>query len=57
MTFYRHDTWRDLLGAVVEARKDGAVIRKGLVEDIMPDSSALWIGRRWADRPGTHRSR
>lgn len=43
MTVYRHDTWNNLLGAVVEVRKNGTIIRKGLVEDVMPDSSALWI--------------
>ena len=43
MTFYRHDAWRDLLGAVVEVRQNGTFIRQGLVEDVMPDSSAIWI--------------
>lgn len=43
MTFYRHDAWRDLLGAVVEVRQNGTVIRQGLVADVMPDSSAIWI--------------
>ncbi|MBX7443399.1 MULTISPECIES: hypothetical protein [unclassified Arthrobacter] len=43
MTVFRHDTWNTLLGAVVEVRKNGTPIRTGLVEDVMPDSSALWI--------------
>lgn len=43
MTFYRHDLWHTLLGALVEVRKNGTVVREGLVEDVMPDSSALWI--------------
>jgi hypothetical protein len=43
MTFYRHDAWSDLLGAVVEVRQNGTVIRQGVVEDVMPDSSAIWI--------------
>jgi hypothetical protein len=43
MTFYRHDVWLALLGALVEIRKNGTVVREGFVEDVMPDSSALWI--------------
>lgn len=43
MTFYRHDLWHTLLGALVEVRKNGTVVREGLVEEVMPDSSALWI--------------
>lgn len=43
MPVYRHDTWNTLRGAVVEIRKSGTTIRTGLVEDVMPDSSALWI--------------
>ena len=43
MTFYRHDAWRDLLGAVEDVRQNGTFIRQGLVEDVMPDSSAIWI--------------
>lgn len=43
MTFYRHDAWRDLIGALVEVRKDGTIRGGGLVDDVMPDSSALWI--------------
>lgn len=43
MPVYRHDTWNTLRGAVVEVRKNGTTIRTGLVEDVMPDSSALWI--------------
>ncbi len=43
MTFYRHDLWHTLLGALVQVRQDGKVVREGLVEDVMPDSSALWI--------------
>ncbi|MEV8042115.1 hypothetical protein [Arthrobacter sp. NPDC080082] len=43
MTHYRQDDWKHLLGAFVEIRKDGALVRKGLVDAVMPDSSALWI--------------
>lgn len=40
---YRHDAWQNLVGARVEVRKNGAVVREGLVDDAMPDASALWI--------------
>ena len=40
---YRHDAWQNLVGARVEVRRQGAVVREGLVDDAMPDSSALWI--------------
>mgnify|MGYP003113819627 CR=1 FL=1 len=40
---YRHDAWQNLVGARVEVRKHSAVVREGLVDDAMPDSSALWI--------------
>lgn len=43
MTYYGHDKWCGLLGAVVEVRKNGVVIRRGIVHDVMPDSSAVWI--------------
>lgn len=43
MTSYRHDAWEHLRGALVQVRKNGTVLREGLVEDVMPDSSALWI--------------
>ena len=43
MTHYRHDAWQNLIGALVEVRKDGAVVREGFVDDVMPDSSVLWI--------------
>lgn len=43
MTSYRHNAWQNLIGALVEVRKDGTIVREGLVDDVMPDSSALWI--------------
>lgn len=43
MSFYRHDAWQNLRGAIVEVRKGGRIVREGLVDDVMPDSSALWI--------------
>ena len=35
--------WSKLIDALVEVRHDGRVIRTGIVEDAMPDTSALWV--------------
>lgn len=43
MTHYRHDAWQDLIGALVEVRKDRIVVREGLVDGVMDDSSGIWI--------------
>ena len=39
----KHVEWSLLINALVEIRHNGHVIRTGIVEDAMPDSSALWI--------------
>jgi hypothetical protein len=39
----QHIQWSLLTNALVEIRHNGRVIRTGIVEDVMPDSSALWI--------------
>lgn len=39
----RKREWRGLIGNVVEVHLDGQVYRRGLVDDVMPDSSGLWI--------------
>jgi hypothetical protein len=39
----KHVEWNLLINALVEIRHNGQVIRTGLVEDAMPDSSAVWI--------------
>ncbi|MFF1253917.1 hypothetical protein ACFVYC_15650 [Pseudarthrobacter sp. NPDC058329] len=36
-------SWNRLIGAVVEIRRYGQIIRTGTVEAAMPDSSALWL--------------
>lgn len=41
MIKYRHDEWNRLIGAPVEIRKDGNVIRSGKVDGAMPDSSVI----------------
>lgn len=40
---YRYHDWRRLVGTPVEVRKDLEVVRTGVVDDAMDDSSALWI--------------
>ncbi|WP_461172313.1 hypothetical protein M1D93_15140 [Arthrobacter sp. Z1-9] len=43
MTPYRHHEWARLIGAPVDIKKHGEVIRTGIVDDAMPDSSMIWI--------------
>uniref|UniRef100_UPI003F495AB4 hypothetical protein n=1 Tax=Paenarthrobacter nicotinovorans TaxID=29320 RepID=UPI003F495AB4 len=35
--------WNLLINALVEIRQHDQVIRTGFVDDVMPDSSALWV--------------
>lgn len=37
------DDWTLLLGAKVEVRRGKRTVRVGFVDDVMPDSSAIWI--------------
>jgi hypothetical protein len=39
----KHVEWSLLINALVEIRHNGRVIRTGFVEDVMPDSSVLWL--------------
>jgi len=39
----RHLDWSLLANVRVEIRRHGQVLRTGFVEDVMPDSSVLWI--------------
>jgi hypothetical protein len=39
----KHRDWSLLINAMVEIRQNGQVIRTGFVEDVMPDSSVLWL--------------
>ncbi|SFU11904.1 hypothetical protein [Arthrobacter sp. ov118] len=43
MTAYRQNSWSHLIGAFVEIRRNNQVFRTGFVDDVMPDSSALWL--------------
>jgi hypothetical protein len=40
---YRVDDWTILTGASVEIRKNGAVVRRGRVENTTPDGGILWL--------------
>ena len=39
----QHLHWRRLIGATVQLRQHGQLIRTGIVDDAMSDSTALWI--------------
>ena len=39
----RYDDWPALAGGRVEIRRYGTVVQTGVVEMVMPDSSALWL--------------
>lgn len=39
----RTDEWESLAGTVVDVHLDNDLHRRGMVEDVMPDSSGLWI--------------
>ena len=42
-THQQHFEWSQLANVSVEIRQNGQTIKKGIVEDAMPGSSALWI--------------
>lgn len=43
MAAYRPNDWSQLVGVRVEVRKHYQTFRTGIVEEVMPDSSALWL--------------
>ncbi|MFC9769867.1 MULTISPECIES: hypothetical protein [unclassified Pseudarthrobacter] len=43
MTKHKHTHWEDLIGAPVEVRHNGQIIRAGIVDEAMPDGSAIWV--------------
>ena len=49
MEWKRYKEWSRLAGVPVQVRKDFRLVRAGLVEEAMPDSSALWLA---ADEAG-----
>lgn len=49
MPAYRHENWSQLVGAFVEVRVNKQCLRTGYVEEVMPDSSALWLAANELD--------
>ncbi len=43
MDLYLQQDWQRTLGLRVEIWKGGNLVRKGMVEAVMPDDSILWI--------------
>jgi hypothetical protein len=43
MNKHNHTQWEGLIGAIVEIRHNGSVVRTGMVDDAMTDGSAIWI--------------
>jgi hypothetical protein len=43
MVKYRIKEWNLLIGAPVEIMRRGTLVRAGIVEDAMQDSSVLWV--------------
>ena len=43
MALNLREDWAMLRGAEVEVRLGKAVVRSGFVDDVMPDSSAIWL--------------
>lgn len=42
-SMHRTDQWQSLVGEIIEIRLDGELYRQGVVDDVMPDASGLWI--------------
>ncbi|WP_458782401.1 hypothetical protein [Arthrobacter sp. D3-16] len=43
MALQNYPDWERLVGALVQIRRGNQVIRTGIVENVMPDSSVLWL--------------
>lgn len=43
MAKQRYREWNRLRGAEVEVRNHGIIVRVGTVDDVMEDSSAIWL--------------
>ncbi|WP_427136277.1 hypothetical protein [Pseudarthrobacter sp. S9] len=43
-------TWQNHAGETVEIVKSGHIVRRGIVEEEMPDGSGLWLAADAADR-------
>lgn len=43
MHYFKQHNWRPLLGKVVQIRKNGKIVRSGVVDAITDDGLILWI--------------
>lgn len=43
MSLQRCTEWRSVLGAMVEVRLGMSLYRVGLVDDVIPDASGIWL--------------
>jgi hypothetical protein len=43
MRSYKQEDWTHLINALVEIRQHGQTLRAGVMDNVMSDSSALWI--------------
>lgn len=46
----RSESWQDRVGKVVEIRENRRLVRRGVVEEEMPDGSGLWLAADVTDR-------
>lgn len=35
--------WQDRVGEIAEIRRDEYIVRRGIIEEVMPDGSGLWL--------------
>ncbi|MFJ4210889.1 hypothetical protein ACIPY2_20740 [Paenarthrobacter sp. NPDC089675] len=43
LPMYKTNDWKNHVGKVVELRRDIFVVRRGTVEEEMPDGSGIWL--------------
>jgi hypothetical protein len=43
MAVQKHLQWDCLIGSCVEIRRNGHLVRSGVIDDVMQDSSAVWL--------------
>lgn len=42
--------WQDRVGEIAEIRRDEYIVRRGVIEEEMPDGSGLWLAADVNDR-------
>lgn len=43
MGMHRTTEWQSLRGTIIDVRLHGEFYRRGLVDDVMPDASGVWL--------------